>query len=129
MCDDLLRVRNSLNMSQVEAAVVLGVCLATYSKYEKDTEINVRMLNDFRDIASSYEQLAEIPEIHLSEINEGLVGVSIMDADFDMTYGQLYDYFLFRPLVLRYARLLLPRMKHVIWRRSYLPGLLARMEK
>lgn len=129
MNEDLLRIRNSLDMSQAEAAVVLGVCPATYWKLEKSTEKNIRVLNDFRDVASVYERLAEIPEIHLSQIDDGLIGVSIMDADFDVTGDQLYDYFVFRPLVLRYAHLLLPRMKHVIWRRSYLPGLLARMEK
>lgn len=128
---ELVRERELLNMSQREAAYLMGVCPSTYFKYEQVKKIGKKQLKCLREFVQYREcfELTELPDIHLIKIDENLCQVLIGTGEFDMEIGELYDYFIFRPLVLRYTKVLLPRMKHVLWREEHLPSLLARMEK
>lgn len=130
MLPELVRERELLNMSQREAAYLMGVCPATYFKYEQADKVGKKQLQCLREFVqyrNCFER-EELPDIHLIKLDDNLCQVLIETQTFDMEISDLYDYFIFRPLVLRYTKLLLPRMRHVVWRNEVLPALLERME-
>lgn len=112
--NEFREIRESLGLSQVAIATLLGVTHMTYWKRESGRIEDEAMLRTLRNITQGYETLTALPDITIERSgNEWLASIDIIQ--FRIGFDALSNYEIFRGNALRSGKILLPPLRPGTW--------------